>query len=132
GFIKMAHEEDWKLLENSYSKFILDFAKIAEEAQIEIFCIGTELKSFIDERPGYWNQLIIDVKEIYKGKLTYAANWNEYETTPFWDALDFIGIDGYFPLDSQQSPTLENTKKAWQTHKTEMKKYAVKIGRAHV
>lgn len=126
GFIKMAHEEDWKLLENSYSKFILDFAKIAEEAQIEIFCIGTELKSFIDERPDYWNQLIVDVKKIYKGKLTYAANWNEYETTPFWDALDFIGIDGYFPLDSQQSPTLENTKKAWQTHKTEMKKYAVK------
>lgn len=126
GFIKMANEEDWMLLESSYSNFILSYAKVAQEANVEIFCIGTELESFIDERPAYWNQLILEVKKIYKGKLTYAANWNEYQRTPFWDDLDYIGIDAYFPVDSKQSPTLEDAKKGWQKHKLEMKNYSVK------
>lgn len=126
GFIKMAHEADWKLLENSYSDFILAYAKVAQDTNVEMFCIGTELENFIDERPTYWNQLIVNIREIYKGKLTYAANWNEYERTPFWDALDYIGIDAYFPVDVKQSPTMVDTKKGWQKHKSEIKKYAIK------
>lgn len=126
GFIKMTQEADWKLLENSYSDFILAYAKVAQEANVEMFCIGTELENFIDERPSYWKQLIVDIREIYKGKLTYAANWNEYERTPFWDDLDYIGIDAYFPVDSKQSPTLEDTKKAWRKYKSVMKTYSIK------
>ncbi|MBA6153511.1 glycoside hydrolase [Gelidibacter gilvus] len=126
GFIKMTHEADWKLLENSYSDFILAYAKVAQEANVDIFCIGTELENFIDERPSYWKELIIEVKKIYKGKLTYAANWNEYERTPFWDDLDFIGIDAYFPVDAKQSPTISGAKKGWQVHKAAIKNYAMK------
>lgn len=123
GFIKMAHEEDWKALEHSYSKFILKFAQIAEEADIEVFCIGTELEGFVDERPDFWYQLIKDVRNIYKGKLTYAANWNEYERTPFWSELDYIGVDAYFPVSDEQTPTLEVCKKGWQAHKTLLKEH---------
>lgn len=126
GFIKMAHEDDWNVLENSYSDFILAYARVAQELNVEIFCIGTELENFIDERPDFWKQLIVEVKKIYKGKLTYAANWNEYERTPFWDDLDYIGIDAYFPVDSKQSPSMEGTKNGWQKHKAEMKNYSSK------
>lgn len=126
GFIKMMKEEDWKTLETSYSSFILEYARIAQEGNFEILCIGTELENFVDARPAYWNQLIKDVKKVYKGKLTYAANWNEYEHTPFWDELDYIGIDAYFPVDDKQSPTLEASKKGWQKHKSELKSYSEK------
>ena len=126
GFIKMAHEADWKVLENSYSDFILAYAKVAEAANVEMFCIGTELENFIDRRPEYWSKLIVELRKVYKGKLTYAANWNEYERTPFWDDLDYIGIDAYFPVDSKPSPTLEDSKRGWQKHKVEMKNYSVK------
>ena len=44
GFIEMKSEENWKLLENSYEKFILDYAVIAEKMNAEILCIGTELE----------------------------------------------------------------------------------------
>ncbi len=126
GFIKMMKEEDWTTLETSYSSFILEYARIAEQNNFEILCIGTELESFIDARPAYWNQLIKDVKKIYKGKLTYASNWNEYNRTPFWEELDYIGIDAYFPVDDKQLPTLEATKNGWQKHKSEMKTYSDK------
>lgn len=126
GFIKMNSDEDWKVLEKSYSVFMLEFARMAEEMSIEILCVGTELESFIDERPEYWHQLIKDIREVYYGKLTYAANWNEYDRTPFWDELDYIGIDAYFPVDDKQSPTLEASRKGWQKYKFEMETYSKK------
>ena len=126
GFIKMAHDEDWKTLEDSYSKFILTYAKVAQDANVEMFCIGTELENFIDERPEYWSQLIVEIRKIYKGKLTYAANWNEYNRTPFWDDLDFIGIDAYFPVDAKQSPTMEDIKKGWHKFKSDIRNSSVK------
>ena len=36
GDIKMQTEVDWKVLEESYSKFIMDFAQVAQEAKVEI------------------------------------------------------------------------------------------------
>ena len=126
GFIKMTKEDDWQTLESSYSSFILEYARIAQENNFEILCIGTELEGFIDARPNYWKELIVEIKKIYKGKLTYASNWNEYNRTPFWDEIDYIGIDAYFPVDDKQSPTLETSKKAWQKHKIEMKTYSKK------
>ena len=60
---------------------------MAEEEKVDIFCIGTELEKFIEHRPAYWRELIAEVRKVYKGKLTYAANWDEYKRVPFWDAL---------------------------------------------
>lgn len=127
GLIKMNSDEDWKVLEQSYSNFILNFARIAQEMSVEIFCIGTELESFIDERPDYWYRLIKDIRKVYKGKLTYAANWNEFERTPFWSELDYIGVDGYFPLSEEQTPSLEQCKQSWQKHKVLLKSYSKKF-----
>jgi len=129
GMIKMTTEEDWQVLENSYSKFILDYAEIAQELNVEILCIGTELESFIDDRPDYWRHLIVEIKKIYKGKLTYAANWNEYNRTPFWSDLDYIGIDGYFPVCDLKTPTVEACKSGLKPWKAEIKKYSEKYNR---
>ncbi|WP_242202220.1 glycoside hydrolase family 113 [Aestuariivivens insulae] len=117
GHIKMQTEADWKTLETSYAKFILEYAALAQELQVELFCIGTELESFVENRPDYWNDLILEVRKIYKGKLTYAANWNEFEHTPFWDKLDFIGIDAYFPVSHSKTPTVEECLVGWEKHK---------------
>lgn len=123
GNIKMSTEEDWKFLEDSYTKFILDYAHVAQEAHVDILCIGTELESFIDERPNYWRRLIKDIKQVYFGKLTYAANWNEYSRTPFWHELDYIGIDGYFPVSDLRTPTVEACKIGLEPWKKEIKSY---------
>ncbi|MBJ7880807.1 glycoside hydrolase family 113 [Gelidibacter salicanalis] len=124
GFIKMAHEEDWKLLENSYTDFILTYARVAEDTHVDIFCIGTELENFIDARPAYWEELIVDIRKVYKGKLTYAANWDEYDRTPFWADLDYIGIDAYFPLSDKKTPTLAECKAAWAPYKKQLKAFS--------
>jgi len=124
GFINMKTEEEWLQLEQTYSNFILEYAQVAEDTHTDLFCIGTELETFIAKRPEFWNQLIAKIKKTYKGKLTYAANWNEYTKTPFWDQLDYIGIDAYFPLSEQQTPTVQDCKDGWKRYKTEIKAYS--------
>lgn len=126
GIIEMKSEKEWMLFEESYSRYILDYAKLAEELNIEIFCIGTELNKFVTNRPDYWQQLIRRVKSVYKGKLTYAENWDTYVNVPFWDQLDFIGIDAYFPLSDEKHPSEENLIEGWKPHKTKMQLFSMK------
>ena len=122
GHISMDSEDQWKVLEESYSSFILMYAAIAEETNAALFCIGTELEKFVINRPVYWKILIQKIKKVYKGKLTYAANWDEFKRVPFWNELDYIGIDAYFPLSAKKTPTIEDFEAGWQPHKIEIQK----------
>jgi len=45
-----------------------------------------------------WRGIIANSRKHYKGKLTFAANFDNYHEINFWDELDFIGINAYFPL----------------------------------
>ena len=121
GYIEMKDEANWKLLESAYTKFILEYAKLAEACKVKIFCIGTELEKFIENRPDYWNNLILEIKKLYKGKLTYAANWDEFKRTPFWNQLDYIGVDAYFPVSNSKTPTITECLEGWGTHKAVIK-----------
>lgn len=49
----------------------------------------------------HWRQLIHNTRQTYQGKLTYAANFDQYQSVGFWDDLDLIGVNAYFPLRSQ-------------------------------
>lgn len=120
GFIEMQNETDWKTFENAYSKFILAYAQQAQDMGVDIFCIGTELERFITNRPHYWENLIQNIKKIYKGKLTYAANWDEYKRTPFWKHLDYIGIDAYFPVSDSKTPLIEECLERLKSYKLEV------------
>tara|TARA_R110000868_G_scaffold125037_4_gene330416 strand:+ start:7108 stop:8112 length:1005 start_codon:yes stop_codon:yes gene_type:complete len=124
GNLKMNTEDEWKILENSYSQFILAYAKLAEETKTEIFCIGTELEQFVENRPAYWKKLINEIRFIYKGKITYAANWDEFPKTTFWNNLDYIGIDAYFPLSDEKSPSIDNLKLGWRKWKDAIGKFS--------
>lgn len=127
GYIEMESEADWVTLEKSYSKFILKYAVLAHEMNVDIFCVGTELERFILNRPSYWRKLIKEITQIYKGKLTYAANWDEFKRTPFWDELDFIGVDAYFPVSESKTPTLEECLHGWKTHKAIIESISTKF-----
>jgi len=105
--------EDWNVFQKEYTTFILDYAQIADSLKVEMFCVSTELKRIALEKPDYFRRLIRDVKEIYSGHLTYAANWDSFNDIEFWDELDFIGIDAYFPLSELKEPSLDEMKRSW-------------------
>lgn len=129
GELKMQSEASWQELEKSYEDFILTYAALAEESKVEIFCIGTELEEFVVNRPEFWKQLIQKIRAQYQGKLTYAANWDEYGRTPFWASLDYIGIDAYFPLSEERTPTVEQLKEGWQPWKNRIAVLSKEVSR---
>ena len=53
---------------------------------------------------GRWIELIERVREVYRGPLTYAANFDQFESVSFWNKLDLIGINAYFPLRKRDLP----------------------------
>lgn len=117
GKLRMETDADWELLELHYTEFITTFAHVATEKNVAVFCIGTELEAFVKARPQFWFRLIKKVRDIYKGKITYAANWDEYTSTPFWSVLDYIGVDAYFPLSDAKHPDVEELQAGWSSWK---------------
>ena len=113
GDIAMDSDEDWAEWFANYERFILHYAALAEELKIEALCIGTELHGTM-QRESDWRSLIAKVRAVYSGPLTYAANWyEEYEEVPFWDELDWIGIQAYFPLSEEDHPDRRTLEAGW-------------------
>jgi hypothetical protein len=81
-----------------------------------MLCIGTELMQTVSHE-AQWRKIILSVRQCYSGLLTYAANWwKEYnELVKWWDALEYVGIDAYFPLSSENNPTITEIKSTWDS-----------------
>lgn len=126
GNIKMNSEDQWKTFERDYTSYIVAFAKLAEEEEVDMMCIGTELKSVVAARPDFFGQLIEKVKIWYTGKLTYAENWDCYDKVNFWGQLDYIGVDAYFPISKKKKPCLKDLKEGWQPWINELDSVAQK------
>jgi hypothetical protein len=109
---------------DSYEEFVLRYAKFSQENDVELFSVGTELEATTFSAWAHrWNQVIDKVREVYKGDLTYSANWTEYREVPFWDKLEFIGIDAYFPLTSGDYSTVGDLVKAWEEKADDIEKW---------
>lgn len=126
GFFELESEQDWQKWERDYEAYILAFAKIAAAKNVAAFCVGTEYKIAAVKRENYWRDLICKVREIYDGPLTYASNWDNYQNIPFWDELNFIGVDAYFPLENAATPNLEVLLKNWHPLKKQLETFAQK------
>ncbi|WP_235954557.1 glycoside hydrolase family 113 [Cyclobacterium salsum] len=113
GEISMKSEADWQTWFRNYKAFILYYAHFAEENGMPLLCVGTELEK-TSHREADWRGIIKAVREVYSGKLTYAANFTEYEKVAFWDDLDYIGVQAYFPLAMGAEPGLTRLNKGWQ------------------
>ena len=129
GEFEPQSEEDWKLWEDSYREYILTFAKLSDSLNVALFCIGTEYRKTSSKRADYWRRLINDVRQVYRGPITYAANWDEYHLVPFWDELDFIGVDAYFPLSEKARPTIEELKINWEAKLEDLEQISIKHSR---
>lgn len=93
----------------SYGRLLARYAELAESLHVEALCIGTEFAKF-SGKPyrRFWTELVSDIRTRYSGLLTYAANaadtTDEFARVTFWDYLDLIGLDAYFPLNKGWAP----------------------------
>lgn len=130
GEIVCTKEADWDQWFRSYKKFLMHYVDIAKKHNVEMFCIGTELTYIAISKPERWRTLIKDIRKVYKGQLTYAANWNEeYLQIAFWDLLDYAGVDAYFPLSDKERPTYDELMTAWKKWVPEIEAWQARINK---
>lgn len=114
GDYTLETEEEWQQWEASYENYLDAMTALAIRYEVGLFCIGTEFRVAARERPAYWRRLISKIRQTYTGPLTYAANWDNYQNISFWDELDYIGIDAYFPLSERRDPSLRQLMDGWE------------------
>lgn len=114
GEINFGNDETkWQQWFSNYTTFITRYAGLAENYNVELFSVGTELVG-TTQRENDWRSVITAVRNVYSGPLTYAANQSGEETAiTWWDALDFIGVDAYYPLTNKNNPSLEELRAAF-------------------
>lgn len=86
----------WSQWWSNYRQFLQHYARIANEQRVEALCLGCEMnssESFVNE----WRSTIERVRQEYDGPLTYNCNHGREMKITWWDALDFIGVSGYYP-----------------------------------
>ena len=103
----------------SYTAFITHYAAIAQAQNVELLCVGCELKTLSGAAYAtQWQAVIQSIHGVYSGPLTYAANAfnvnDEYNNVSFWSLLDIAGLDCYSPLTGHADPTVAELVAAWR------------------
>jgi hypothetical protein len=98
GDIAMRDEAAWTAWWRDYRRYLLHHAVLASWAGADLFSIGCELSGTLG-RAEDWRRTIAAARAVFPGVLTYAGNWSgDLEGAPFWQQLDLIGVDAYYPL----------------------------------
>ncbi len=108
GEIDPGTSEGWRAYHASYREFVLNWADVAAEAGADAFSIGVECKSWSGRFHGVWASLIAEVRQRFSGVLTYSANWDEVESVGFWDLLDLVGVNAFYPLSDRADASYED------------------------
>ncbi|MFC4055174.1 hypothetical protein ACFOY4_36275 [Actinomadura syzygii] len=97
----------------AYTRLIVHYADLARETGVEELSVGTELAGLSNDRAP-WLDVVRQVRSRFHGTLVYAANYDEFEHVAFWDVLDLIGIDAYWPLASRPTADPAALRRAWR------------------
>jgi hypothetical protein len=109
GHIDPGDDAAWARWARSYRAFVLAWAEVANESSADMFSVGVELRSWVTSRhAASFFSIIADVKKVYRGPLTYSANWDDVEETALFSALDFVGVNAFYPLSDREGATFED------------------------
>jgi hypothetical protein len=104
----------WDRWWDDYTSYVVHYAKIAEEKQAPVLCIGCEMGS-TEEFEDKWRALIAAVRKVYSGQVTYNLNHGRENDIPWLDALDFISVSAYHPIPTANDEPLEEAIKTTTT-----------------
>lgn len=130
GEIDPGSEEGWRRWFASYTHFVTEWARVAEQGGVELFSVGVEMKSSSRTRGSQWFAVIDAVRAVYSGMLTYSANWDEEREVLFWDRLDLVGINAFYPLTEREGAGLDVLREGARRRARELRAWAEHVGRS--
>jgi len=113
----------------TYEAWVSELAAVVKDA--DAFAVGTELGG-LSMHEAEWRRIITVVRARFPGSLTYAANWDEMDRVPFWDAVDAVGVQAYFPVLKQATdgvPSAEALDAGWNRILDQLGALAARTGK---
>jgi hypothetical protein len=118
GHIAPASPSEW--FDHFTNDFLLHYAQMAEDHNVEMLVIGTEYDTLV--KPpyiDYWADVIAAVRQVYHGQVTYAATEHSlfYDNLPdwFWQSLDMVSLTLYHEFSQECTPTVAQVVQKWNT-----------------
>ncbi len=127
GEIGCVKEADWDKWFAAYTEYLMYYTDMADRENVEMLCVGTELTNTATVKGYVWREMIGKVRQNYKGLLTFAAHWDTYQDIRFWDMMDYVGINAYFPLSEELTPSYEVMKEAWKKWLDEITQFQLQV-----
>ncbi|MCK4798699.1 MAG: CIA30 family protein [Spirochaetes bacterium] len=136
--IKPSNIKEWF---EEFDNFILHYFKIANDYDVELFTVATEMISMTKSKYfKYWQSLIKKLRaNNYKGQITYSAH--QFETfgskdfgnkaldKNFWSLFDLISITTYYysTISWEIYPDYKMLEKEWLDWKIKLEKWKKKL-----
>lgn len=89
--------QQWDRWWQDYSAFLVHYAKVADEKNVPVYCLGCEMNS-TEEYEQRWRMLIEQIRNVYPGLLTYDINHGREDELKWWDAVDLISVSAYYQV----------------------------------
>lgn len=112
----------------AYTRMMSRYADIARTSGVEQLAVGTELAGTSGDGVR-WRRVIAELRSRYPGPMTYAANYDEYTRVAFWDVLDLVGVDAYFPLGEDPTSDVAALEDAWRPIASALEGFARRTGK---
>lgn len=95
--------EGWQKFADSYQHFVTQWAEVAQKAGADLFSVGVEQRSWVTTaRAPLYDNVIRSVRQVYKGPITYSANWDDVDDSVILGQIDIIGINAFYPLADKE------------------------------
>jgi hypothetical protein len=125
ALIDPGSDAGWRRWSESYGAFLKGWAKVAADSQVDLLSVGVELRSWVTStRAPSFSALVHDVRAIYKGPLTYSANWDDVDDTVILGDVDVIGINAFYPLAEKEGADLRTLREGGERVRTRVQKLA--------
>ncbi|SFC85539.1 glycoside hydrolase family 113 [Ruminococcus albus] len=102
----------WKKWFSSYNRFMLYYAKMAENLGCEMLCTGCEMAG-MDKQSSYCRDMISRVRNVYHGIIMHNINHGDEFRFDWLSEVDVIGISGYYPVTDGENTGIEFMRNRW-------------------
>ena len=120
--------DDWADWWQSYRGMMYHYCVVAENGGADLLVIGSELVS-TESHAGEWNTTIAEIRKVFRGMLTYSANWDHYKQVPFWDQMDIVAMNSYWTLGRDRNASLGEIEKNWRDIQNNVMAFQREVGK---
>ncbi|MBL8862907.1 MAG: hypothetical protein JNK02_12995 [Planctomycetes bacterium] len=126
GEIRFDEEARLERFFGDYRRWIVELAGAARGA--DALAVASELDG-LARHEDRWRGVIRDLRAATDARLTWAASWDSYREVRFWDAVDAVGVQAYFPLSERADPDAGELAAAWRPVLADLRELHARTGK---